>query len=87
MKHKKIVAVTDGGFWGVGNDLEEAISNCRAEGATGTQQVVIYLYTAKEESLLQEVGIDQYGSISYPEGVESTRIGMVKIPMKQERKQ
>lgn len=80
-----VVAVTSGGYWGKGEDLEAAISKCYAEGARGTQDVVIYIYTGSN-MLLKEVQVSGAGDIFFPSQVTSNRVGKVRMPMKQTNK-
>lgn len=77
-----VVAVTGHGYWGKGEDLEAAVDECRKDGASGTQEVVIYLYSGPKEELAK-VYVDDYGAIQYPQTVTSRRVGKVKLPMKQ----
>jgi len=76
-----VVAVTSGGYWGKGVDLESAIAKCRESGATGTQLVVIYIYTGPEKAL-DEVFVDGDGSIHFAQELTSNRVGAVRMPMK-----
>jgi hypothetical protein len=84
-KSSVVVAVTSGGFWGKGEDLESAISKARQAGATRTQSAVIYIYHG-EKIELEKITVDSYGSIQYPMTCESYRVGHVRIPMNQPKK-
>jgi hypothetical protein len=77
-----VVVVTEGGYWGKGEDLESAVASAYKEGARGSQSCVIYAYVGGEEKLA-EIGVTSLGDISYPMSCTSTRIGKVKLPMKQ----
>jgi hypothetical protein len=77
-----VVAVTDGGYWAKGEDLEDALAKVRQSGASGTQAAVIYIYTGPQAEL-DTITVDGGGSIVYPQTVTSNRVGRVKLPMKQ----
>lgn len=80
-----VVAVTEGGYWGKGTDLEEAVGNAHEAGERGTKFCVIYLYTGAKERL-KEIGVNGYGDISYPMDCTSNRVGRVKVKIERKKK-
>lgn len=76
-----VVIVTEGGYWGRGESLEDAIHAAHDAGERGSKSCVIYIYTG-EKGELKEIGVTGCGDISYPMSCTSNRVGKVKLTMK-----
>lgn len=77
-----VVVRTSGGYWGKGADLKAAMLLARKYGATGTQEVLVTIYIG-EQKYLDEININDGGSVFYDQHVTSHEVGTVRMPMSQ----
>lgn len=73
-----VIAMTSSHYWGKGKDVETALANCRKEGARGSCNVLVWIYTGPEDKLA-EVTVNGVGDIYYPAECQGYRVGMFKL--------
>jgi len=67
-----IVVLTDRGYWGKGQTLEAAMGTARVRRG---DQVMVRAYVGDDADCHAEIEVWDDGSIRYPIGLESIRIG------------
>lgn len=70
--HSLHVVVTLG-YWGKGTTLQQAAKACFNAGSPRREKAVVYRYDGPQADL-QQVSVDDIGSIAYPQTCESTQL-------------
>lgn len=62
------------GYWGKGRTITEAANNCRKEGGSKSDCVVIRMFPNTTDEQHKAITVNGYGEITYPNGIDCARV-------------